>query len=231
RRGEAEAGGYTVVEPQTVLSTHLMETTRRHAADLLSRQATRDLLDGLRETNPALVEDVVPNKVPLGTVHRVLQRLLREQIPIRDLVTILETLSDAGESIKDVEALTEHVRRSLSMVITQALGGTETPIRAITIGPKLEIALMNLLSPRSQEEKQILEPEQLGRLVERLPEIVRMNTTDGRSPALITPPALRLGVRKIVQPTLPRLPVVSLAELPAQAPIEPLAVWELENAA
>jgi flagellar biosynthesis protein FlhA len=96
-RLEAEASGFTVVEPATVISTHLMETIRQYGADLLTRQHTRELLDGLKEKHPALVDDVVPNKLSLGTVHRVLQRLLKESIPIRDLVSILEALSDAAD--------------------------------------------------------------------------------------------------------------------------------------
>src|SRR5262249_7851870 len=90
QRNEAEAAGYTVVEPPAVLSTHLMETVREHAAELLSRQHTRELLDGLKETHSALVDDVIPAKLSLGVVHRVLQRLLREGLPVRDLVTVLE---------------------------------------------------------------------------------------------------------------------------------------------
>ncbi|MGE0443267.1 MAG: flagellar biosynthesis protein FlhA, partial [Gemmatimonadales bacterium] len=96
-RLDAEASGYTVVEPSTVLSTHLMEVVRQHSADLLTRQHTRELLDGIKESHPALVDDVDPGKLSLGTVHRVLQRLLKEGLPIRDLVSILEALSDAAE--------------------------------------------------------------------------------------------------------------------------------------
>jgi len=137
-RLEAEAAGYTVVDPTTVLTTHIMETIREHAADLLSRQRTQEMVDGLKESNASLVEDLIPGRVTLGTLHRVLQRLVREGIPVRDLVTILEALSDAADQTKDPEVLTEHVRRSLAMVISQLLAGDDGVVRGIAVGPRLE---------------------------------------------------------------------------------------------
>jgi flagellar biosynthesis protein FlhA len=230
QRGQAEAAGYNVVEPQTVLSTHLMETIRDHAADLLSRQNTREMLDELKTTHPALVEDVVPNKLSLGVVHRVLQRLLREGLPIRDLVSILEALSDAAEQTKDPEALTEHVRRTLSTVIVQMLGGGEAPIRAITVGPRLEVGLMQLFSPRGREGQRSLDPEELTSALHSLNRIVESARRDGQIPPLVTPPGLRVGIRRLVEPILPRLPVISLGELPAQTPIQNISTWELTRA-
>jgi flagellar biosynthesis protein FlhA len=230
-RDRAEESGYTVVEASAVLATHLMETIREHASEILSRQNTRELIDGLKETHPALVEDVVPNKVSLGTVHRVLQRLLREGIPIRDMVTILEALSDAAEQTKDPEVLTEHVRRALSLVIVQLLGGTEGVIKAVTVGPKLEVGLMQLFSPRASEGKRTMEPEQLTAALESLGRAVATNKQDGQYPPLVVPPALRVGIRRLIEPAFPRLPVISLAELPAQCPIQPLTTWELPYAA
>ena len=229
QRGTSEAAGYSVVEAQTVLSTHLMETIRAHAADLLSRQDARELVDSLKETHPALVEDVVPNKLSLGTVHRVLQRLLREGIPIRDLVTILEALSDAGEQTKDPEVLTEQVRRALSGVIVQMLGGSEAPIRAVTVGPRLEVALMQLFSPRGREGQRTLDPEELTLVLHSLHRIVEANRREGQTPPLVTPPGLRVGIRRLVEPILPRLPVISLGELPAQTPVQNISTWELQR--
>jgi flagellar biosynthesis protein FlhA len=231
RRAEAEAAGYTVADPASVLATHLMETIRTHAADLLSRQGTRELLDALKETHPALVEDVVPNRLSLGTVHRVLQRLLREGVPVRDLVTILEALSDAGEQTKDPEILCEHARRALSSVIVQMLGGPERPIRGITVGPQLEVALMQLFSPRRGETPRTLEPEELTGALHQLTRLAEQEKRDGQYPPLIAPPGLRVGIRRFIEPVLPRLPVVSLGELPPQTPIQTLSIWEYSRAA
>lgn len=231
KRLEAETSGYSVVEAQTVLSTHLMETIRRHAADLLSRQNVRELLDGLKETHPALVDDVTPGKLSLGTVHRVLQRLLREGVPVRDLVTILEALSDAGDQTKDPEALTEHVRRALSSVIVQLHDEGDGTIRGITIGPRMEAALMHLFSPRPSATSMILEPDEIASALRLLNELATRHKRDGQSRPLIAPPSLRIGVRRLVEPILPSLPVVSLGELPPQTPIQSLATWELPRAA
>lgn len=232
RRGEAEASGYSVVEPQTVLSTHLMETIKHHAADLLSRQNVRELLDALKETHPALVDDTIPGKLSLGSVHRVLQRLLREGIPIRDLALILETLSDGAESTKDAEALTEMVRRTLSSVLVQLFDDGDGSISGITMGPRLETALMGLFSPRpTREGQRAIEPEELTSALRMLNDLMNRHKRDGQFRPLITPPALRVGVRRLVEPVLPHLPVLSLGELPAQTPIHSIATWELTRAA
>jgi flagellar biosynthesis protein FlhA len=229
QRVQAEAEGFAVADPATVLTTHLMETIREHAAELLTRQGTRELLDGLKETHPALVEDIVPARAPLGTVHRVLQRLLREGMPIRDLATILEALSDAADQTKDPEVLTEHVRRALSLVILQTLGRPDAALEAIAVGPRLEVALMQMLSPRATEGARGLEPEQLTASLDALHRILESTKRDGILPPLITPPALRIGIRRLIEPSFHRLPVVSLAELPAQTQIKTVAVWELPN--
>jgi flagellar biosynthesis protein FlhA len=232
RRTEAETNGYSVVEPQTVLSTHLMETIKRHAAELLSRQNVRELLDALKETHPALVDDTIPNKLSLGTVHRVLQRLLREGVPVRDLALILETLADASEVTKDPEALTEQVRRTLSSVLVQLFDEGDGTISGITMGPRLEAALMGLFSPRPAREGQRgLEPEDLTAVLRQLNDLMTTHKRDGLLRPLITPPALRVGVRRLVEPVMPNVPVLSLGELPAQTPIHSIATWELARAA
>jgi flagellar biosynthesis protein FlhA len=232
RRVEAESLGYHVVEPQTVLATHLMETIRGHAAELISRQDTRELLDGLKETHPALIEDVIPNKLSLGTVHRVLQRLLREGVPVRDLVTVLEALSDASEQTKDPEMLAEHARRALSPVIVEMFKDGSGVISAITVGPRLEAALMQLFSPRTKVEgSRTLEPQEITGLLQSLSELANRTKRDGEMIPLIAPPSLRVGIRRLVEPVVPRLPVISLSELPTQTPVQSLVTWELDDVA
>ena len=232
KRVEAETSGYSVVESQTVLSTHLMETIKRHAADLLSRQNVRELLDGLKETHPALVEDTVPAKLSLGTLHRVLQKLLREGVPIRDLVTILETVSDGAESTKDPDALTEQVRRALSSVISQLFEDPDGTVRGITLGPNLEAGLMTLFTTRPQLENGMsLEPEDITGMLRSLNDLVARTREDGHERPLLTPSALRVGVRGLIEPVLPNVPVVSLSELPVHTPIQSLATWEVSRAA
>jgi len=231
RRLEAESRGLSVVDPQVVLSTHLMETMRRHAAELLTRQNVRELIDGLKETNPALVDDVT-TKLSLGVVHRVLQRLLREGIPIRDLMVILEALSDAGDQVKDPEVLTEHVRRALAPVIANLFAERDGGVRGLTIGPKLEAALMTLFSTRpGRDNARALEPDDVATALRTLNQLATSTKRDGYYRPLITPPALRVGVRRLVDPVAPQLPILSLGELPPHTPITSLATWELTRAA
>ncbi len=231
-RLDAEAAGYMVVEPSTVVATHLMESLKTHAADLLGRQDVQEMLDTLKETYPALVDEVVPQRVSLGTLHRVLQRLLRERVPIRDVVTILETLADASDITKDPEALTEHARRALSHVIAGTYMGADGAIRGITLGPKLEAALMGLFSPRAgRTSHEMIDPDTLTALLARLDDLSRAYSDEGRPVPVITPPGLRIGVRRLIEPVLPNVPVISLAELPAQANLKNVATWEMLHAA
>ncbi|HEY8470465.1 MAG TPA: flagellar biosynthesis protein FlhA [Longimicrobiales bacterium] len=231
-RAEAEAKGYTVVEPSMVMATHLIETLKRHAADLLSRQDVKEMLDALKQSFPALVEEVVPAKVPLGVVHRVLQRLVREQVPIRDLVTILEALADAADTVKDPEALTEHVRRALSKAIAEMHMGPSGVVRGIALGPKLEAALMGLFAARQAKPAEtVLDPDALAGLLRRLEALSREHGEGGRLLPLITPPSLRVGIRRLLEPVLPAIPVISLAELPPQVNVQTVATWELPDGA
>ncbi len=231
RRAAAESLGWNVVEPPTVLATHLMETIRQHAADLLTRQHVRELLDSLKEAHPALVDDTVPGRVSLGVLQRVLQRLLREGLPVRDLAAILEALSDASDSTKDPEMLTEHARRALAPVFVQLLGGEHRAVRAITVGPRLELMLMQFFSPRPRPDARPVDHEDLTRALQSLHRIAEETRAEGQFLPLITPPALRVGLRRLIEPVLPRLPIVSLSELPTQTPIQSIRTWEIAHAA
>jgi flagellar biosynthesis protein FlhA len=231
RRTEAEALGYVVVEPSTVVATHLLETLKTSAADLLGRQEVQEMVEQLKKTHPALVEEIIPGKVSLSVLHRVLQRLLRERVPIRDLVTILEALGDGAETTKDPEALTEMVRRSLTNVIARLFADGTGVVRGITIGSRLESALLGLFSPRAAgTNAPLLTPDSLAALLRELNHLATTYAVDGRPLPLITPPSLRVGVRRLIEPVLPSLPVVSLAELPPSITLSSLATWEMPNA-
>ncbi len=232
KRVEAETNGYVVVEPTAVVATHLMETLKGNAAELLGRQDVQEMVDTLREAYPALVEEVIPTKVSLGVLHRVLQRLLKERVPIRDLVTILETLADVSEQTQDPEALTEHVRRSMANVIVDLHQDAGGSVNGITIGPRLEAALMGLFSPRGNAtDGGMLNPDRLTGLLGQLDQLARVYGEDGRPVPLITRPGLRVGIRRLIEPVLPTIPVVSLAELPAHVNLQSIATWELDHAA
>lgn len=228
-RAEAEARGWMVVDSGAVLSTHLMETLKGHAAELLGRQDVQEMIDTLKVTQPALVDEVVPARVSLSLVHRVLQRLLKERVPIRDLVTILEAMADHADTAKDPESLTEYVRRARGHVIAEPYTDATGVLRGITIGPRLEAALMGFFSPRARTGEP-LGPQALSEALRSLDTLSRDLNSGGQTTPLITPPSLRVGVRRLLEPVLPNLPVVSLAELPAQANLTSLATWELNHA-
>jgi len=230
-RIEAEAAGWVVVEPSTVIATHLMETLKAHAADLLGRQDVQEMVDALKKSHPALVDEIIPARITLGTLHRVLQRLLRERVPIRDLVSILEALGDAADQTKDPEQLTEVVRRSLANPISRLFLDMTGSVRGVTIGPRLEASLMGLFSPRgTQQGMSLLNPDTLATLLRELNAIATMHSVEGRPLPLITPPTLRVGVRRLIEPVLPNVPVISLAELPASVNLTSVATWELPHA-
>jgi flagellar biosynthesis protein FlhA len=231
RRVEAESYGYVVVEPTTVVATHLMEALKANAAELLGRQDVQEMVESLKKSHPALVDELIPAKVSLGLLHRVLQRLLRERLPIRDLVTILEALGDAAETTKDAEVLTEHVRRAMSNAIARLYADDGGAVRGITVGPRLESSLMALFSPRGGSAgATMLTPDSLAHLLRDLNMIASTHATEGRLVPLITPPSLRVGIRKLVEPIIASLPVVSLAELPPSIKLNSVATWELTNA-
>jgi flagellar biosynthesis protein FlhA len=230
RRAEAEALGYVVVEPTTVVATHLLETLKGSAAELLGRQEVQEMVETLKKSHPALVDEIIPGKVSLSVLHRVLQRLLRERVPIRDLVTILEAIGDGAEATKDPEALTEVVRKALTNVIARLFADQTGTVRGITIGARLESALLGLFSPRtSQANAPVLTPESLAGMLRDLNHLATTYAVDGRPLPLITPPSLRVGVRRLIEPVLPSLPVVSLAELPAQITLSSVATWEMPH--
>ena len=228
RRIEAESFGYVVVEPATVVATHLMEMLKANAAELLGRQDVQEMLDTLKKSHPALVDELVPGKLSLGLLHRVLQRLLKERVPIRDLVTILEALGDAIEGTRDAEALVEHVRRALSNVIARGYMDASGEVHGISMGPRLESALMGLFSPKAGQPAVMLSPDSLAALLRSLNQMVTMHAVEGRPLPVITPPNLRVGVRRLIEPVMPQVPVVSLAELPPHVGLQSVATWELQ---
>lgn len=232
RRSEAESYGYVVVEPTTMMATHLMETLKANAAELLGRQDVQQMTEMLKRSHSALVEEILPAKVSLGTLHRVLQRLLRERVPIRDLVTILEAIGDMAEQTKDPEVLAESARRALGNTIARLHMDAGGAVRGVTMGARLENALTNLFSPRGgTQSAALMGPDALGNALRDLNTVASAHAIDGRFAPLIVPPTLRVGVRRLIEPVMPQLPVISLAELPPNVTLSSVATWELPDAA
>ncbi|MCL6453467.1 MAG: flagellar biosynthesis protein FlhA [Alicyclobacillus sp.] len=226
-RQRAEAAGYTVVDLPSVVATHLTEVLKRHAHELLSRQDTKNLLDHVRETAPALVDDVIPGTLSLGDVQRVLANLLEEKVSIRDLVTILETLADAGRTTKDTRLLTEYVRQALSRQICHQFRVPGEPLTAITFAPGVEDALKNSLVHHEGDTFLNLDAQAAGQMLRRVKEEQTKLAGAGKMPVLVVHPQLRVPLRRWLSRTLPDLAVLSYNELDPAVDIESAGVVNL----
>jgi len=212
-QAEAEALGYTVVDPESVIVTHLTETIRRHASDLLTRQETRKLLDTLKESNAAAVEEVVPDKLGVGEVQRVLQALLREGISIRDLGTILESIGDRAAFTRDPAILAEYARQAMARTITSEFLDEEQTLRAISLDPTLEQEIAESVTTTQEGEYLAMDPGRAQSLVGQLAGEVEQATGMGVRPVLICSSRIRRHLRRLTEQALPQLPVVSYNEI------------------
>jgi flagellar biosynthesis protein FlhA len=226
-REQAELAGYTVVDPPSVVATHLTEVLRRHASELLGRQETKQLIDSLRENYPALVDELVPNLMTVGEVQKVLVNLLREKISIRDLVTIMETLADTVVYTKDPDILTEYVRQSLSRQITNQYKGQGGPIKVITLSPNVEKLIVEHIQASDQGTYLALDPRLSQQIYQRLAEQVQQLTAMGHTPILLTAPNIRMHMRKLIERVLPDVAVLSYNELDATVDVQSAGVVNL----
>jgi flagellar biosynthesis protein FlhA len=212
-RAEAEALGYTVVDPESVVVTHLTETLRRHAHELLTRQETRKLLDGLKEQNAAAVEEVVPEKLSVGEVQRALQYLLREGVSIRDLGTILEAIGDRSALTRDPAALAEAARQALGRTITAGYLDDDKTLRAIALDPELEHEVAESLAQTPEGEVMAIDPVRAEALVGSLGEAVERATAGGSRPVVVCSSRIRRHLRRLIENAFPQLPVIAYNEL------------------
>jgi len=220
RKEAAEAAGYTVADPRSVLITHLNETIKKHAHEVLTREDVRALVDGLKERAPTIVDELVPNAISLGGVQNVLQNLLREGIPINDLGTILEAIGDSVQKTKDPDLLTEFVRKAISRTIcahVQQRGGT---LGAITLDPSVEQMIATAIREGGDGNSVHLEPKASARFIERLMQMVRDTVASGFEAVLLVSSPIRRHVRRIVEQVVPDLPVLAYDELVNDLPIE-----------
>lgn len=216
---EAELKGYTVVDPSSVLATHLTEIIKSHAHEILGRQDVKKLLDNVKETNPAVVEELVPDLLNLGEIQKVLANLLREKISIRDLVTILETLADQARATKDIDVLTEYVRQALSRQITRQFA-RDGQIAVLTLAPELEQQLRENLQQTEHGSYIALDPMSAQKFYTSLQNAVNQQWQRGIQPVLLCPPLLRIYIRRIVERVLPDLPILSYNELEGNVQIQ-----------
>jgi len=223
-REEAESLGATVVDGESVIVTHLTETIRAHAASLLSRQDTKTLLDRLKQSNAAVVEEIVPEVLSVGEVQRVLQNLLAEGVPIRDLSTILEAIGDKARVSRDPALLTEHARQALGRTILAPYLDGAKRLRAITLDPALEQELAGALIQTQEGELLAVEPSRAQAVVERIKARLEEAQARGLQPVLLCSARLRRHLRKLLAAILPRLAVCSYTELFPGVNVETIGV-------
>ena len=225
QKEKAELIGYTVVESVAVLTTHLLEVLKTNAFRLLGRQEVHNLLENLKKEQPALVEELVPNLLPLGVVERILQNLLKERVSIRNLSTILESMADHALITKESDILTEYVRQSLSETIVQPYLTKAGTIQALTVDPDVE----SLLNSAVQELKKagapvgdgaVFPPEMLQKFYSGLAVEVENVVQKGHQPVIVTSPLQRTIIRRLVETVFPNLVVLSYGEIPARVQIE-----------
>ena len=212
-RDKAEAMGYTVVDAPSVLATHLSEVIRRNGADLLTRQEVQKLTDMVKETAPAVVEELLAS-LSLGEIQKVLQNLIREQIPIRDLVTIFEALADYGKLSRSVDFLTERARESLSRLISLKIQGEDGVITAATLSPNWEQKIMASMDGDLARGWQLnMDPREVQKMIAAISRAVDDMLAKGHTPVLLVHPNVRLIVRRLIEGSVANVFVVSYNEI------------------
>jgi flagellar biosynthesis protein FlhA len=224
QRAEAEALGYTVVDAESVVVTHLTETIRRHTADLLTRQDVRTLLDSLKEHNAAVVDEVVPDLLSVGELQRVLQALLREGVSIRDLGAIVEASGDRARVTRDPELLAEYARQALGRTIVSPYLDAERTLRAITLDPHLEQEVSDAIAQTPDGEYLAMDPTRAQALVHQLSNHVEQAVTRGRRPVLICSSRVRRHLRRLCEQALPQLSVCAYNEIAPGIGVETIGV-------
>ncbi|MBD3918254.1 flagellar biosynthesis protein FlhA [Paenibacillus sp. PR3] len=223
----AELSGYTVVDPPSVVATHLTEIVKRHAHELIGRQETKALIENVKENYPALVDELIPNVLTVGDIQKVLAKLLREKISIRDLVTIFETLADQGNYTKDTDVLTEYVRQSLSRQITQQFSPSGEMLRVITVGPGLEKKIAESVQQSDQGSFLSIDPVSTQQIYQRLTDQVTKQIQSGNQPVVLASPTIRMYLRKLVERTMQDVPVLSYSELEPNIEVQSVGVVNL----
>jgi len=220
QRERAESYGYTVVDPPSIIATHLTEVIKAHLDELLTRQAVQELINNIQEANQVLVTELIPKLLGIGEVQKVLQNLLREGIAIRDMVTILETLADYAPSTRDTDVLTEYVRQALKRAISNKYfpGGETTSV--VTLDPRAEQEIMNSVKQTEQGAYITLEPERTQRLMKSVKEEAEKLENLGKNPIIVTSPIVRMYFKRLTKDYYPDLIVISYNEIESNVELQ-----------
>jgi flagellar biosynthesis protein FlhA len=219
-----------VIEPAAVVVTHLSETIKKEGYRLMSREAVQELLDAVKKSHKAVVDELVPNQLGIGQIQKVLQNLLKDGLPIRDMSTILETLADYAPITKDTDFLTETVRVSLSKAIAEKYEDDPGKLSALTLDPKLEKMVSDGLATSAKEGSEFALPAVVVKsIVEHARLLSQTMLSKGFQPIIVTAPGVRSFLRRLLEAELPNLIVLSTGELPQETMINPMGMVTLEG--
>ncbi|MCL4439441.1 MAG: flagellar biosynthesis protein FlhA [Firmicutes bacterium] len=219
-KDRAELLGYTVVDCSTVLVTHLTEFIKNNAHELLGRQEVKDLLEVVKEKDPAVLDDLSPDVISLGDIQKVLQNLLREKVSVRDLATILESVADAVRMNRDIDFITEHVRQSISRTISRQFVNRENKLEVITLHPKVEQTVSDSVQPTQLGSYPVMEPGLARQLLDVIRETTDKVAMRGLTPVVLCSPRVRLPLRRFTERYIPGIAILSLNEISASVEVE-----------
>jgi flagellar biosynthesis protein FlhA len=220
----AEFSGYTVVDPPSVVSTHLTEIIKKHAHELIGRQETKQLVDHLKETYPAIVEEVTPDALTIGEIQKVLSKLLKEHISIRNLAVIFETLADFAKMTKDTDLLTEYVRQGLSRQISKSYSSENEPLHVITLGGSVEKKIADSVQQTEHGNYLSLDPNDSQSIFDSITRELETSRNFDQSAVILCSPAVRMYVRQLIERYLPDVAVLSYNELEPELEVKSVGV-------
>ncbi|MBS2969000.1 flagellar biosynthesis protein FlhA [Metabacillus sp. KIGAM252] len=223
-KDQAELYGYTVVDPPSVVSTHITETIKKHASELLGRQETKQLIDHLKEAYPILVEEVTPSPLSIGDIQKVLSNLLKENVSIRNLPIIFETLADYGKMTSDSDILTEYARQALAKQITQSFAGEGQVLKVVTLSGRVEKLVAEGVQQTEHGNYLSLDPSVSQSIIESVAKEIEMLSLEGHSPVLLCSPAVRMYVKQLLERYFPAVPVLSYNELESNVEVQSVGV-------
>ena len=220
QRERAESMGYTVVDPPSIIATHLTEIIREHISELLTRQDVQNLVNNLKEANPALVDELVPKLLGLGDIQKVLQNLLKEGVSIRDLLTIFETLADYAASTRDTDILTEYVRQGLKRAISNRFFPPNETTSVVTLDPKLEQTIMAAVKQTEQGAYLNLDPDKTKAIMKSVEQETKKLEDMGKAPVILTSPIVRIYFKRLTEDYYRDLIVVSYNEIESSVELQ-----------
>ncbi|MGD6816151.1 flagellar biosynthesis protein FlhA [Metabacillus sp. 84] len=223
-KDQAELFGYTVVDPPSVVSTHITETIKKHASELLGRQETKQLVDHLKEAYPILVEEVTPAPLSIGDIQKVLSKLLKENVSVRNLPIIFETLADYGKMTSDSDILTEYVRQSLAKQITMQFSGEGQVLKVVTLSGRVEKLVADGVQQTEHGNYLSLDPSVSQAIIESIAKEIELLSIQEHSPVLLCSPAVRMYVKQLLERYFPAVPVLSYNELESNVEVQSVGV-------